>query len=29
MLLFTDDATRHTDQYILKYKSEDLEKFKQ
>ena len=29
MLLFIDDATRHTDEYILKYKSEDLEKFKE
>jgi len=29
MLLFIDDATRHTDKYILKYKSETLEKFKQ
>jgi hypothetical protein len=28
MLLFIDDATRHTDEYILKYKSEALEKFK-
>jgi len=27
MLLFIDDATRHTDEYILKYKSEALEKF--
>jgi len=29
MLLFIDDATRHTDEYILKYKSEALEKFKE
>jgi len=29
MLLFIDDAMRHTDEYILKYKSEDLEKFKE
>jgi len=29
MLLFIDDATRHTDVYILKYKSEALEKFKE
>jgi len=29
MLLFNDDATRQTDEYILKYKSEALEKFKQ
>jgi hypothetical protein len=29
MLLFIDDATRHTDEYILKYKSESLEKFKE
>jgi len=28
-LLFIDDATRHTDEYILKYKSEALEKFKE
>jgi hypothetical protein len=28
MLLFIDDATRHTNEYILKYKSEALEKFK-
>jgi hypothetical protein len=28
MLLFIDDTTRHTDEYILKYKSEALEKFK-
>jgi len=27
MLLFIDDATRHTDEYILKYMSEALEKF--
>jgi len=27
MLLFIDDATRHMDEYILKYKSEGLEKF--
>ena len=27
MLLFIDDTTRHTDEYILKYKSEALEKF--
>jgi len=26
MLLFIDDATRYTDEYILKYKSEALEK---
>jgi hypothetical protein len=25
MLLFIDDVTRHTDEYILKYKSEALE----
>ena len=29
MLLFIDDATRHLDEYILKYKSEALEKFKE
>jgi hypothetical protein len=29
MLLFIDDATRHTDEYILKYKSEALDKFKE
>jgi len=29
MLLFIDDATMHTDEYILKYKSEALEKFKE
>jgi len=29
MLLFIDDATRHTDEYILKSKSEALEKFKE
>jgi hypothetical protein len=29
MLLFIGDATRHTDEYILKYKSEVLEKFKE
>jgi len=29
MLRFIDDATRHTDEYILKYKSEALEKFKE
>jgi len=29
MLLFIDDATTHTDEYILKYKSEALEKFKE
>jgi hypothetical protein len=29
MLLFIDDATRHTDEYILKYKSKALEKFKE
>jgi hypothetical protein len=29
MLLFIDDDTRHTDEYILKYKSEALEKFKE
>jgi hypothetical protein len=28
-LLFIDNATRHRDQYILKYKSESLEKFKE
>jgi hypothetical protein len=28
MLLFIDDATRHTDEYILKYMSEALEIFK-
>jgi len=28
MLLFIDDTTRHTDKYILKYKSEALEKVK-
>jgi hypothetical protein len=29
MLLFINDATRQTDEYILKYKSEALEKFKE
>jgi hypothetical protein len=29
MLLFIDNATRHTDEYIVKYKSEALEKFKE
>jgi hypothetical protein len=29
VLLFINDATRHTDEYILKYKSEALEKFKE
>jgi len=29
MLLFIDDSPRHTDEYILKYKSERLEKFKE
>jgi len=29
MLLFIDDVTRRTDEYILKYKSEALEKFKE
>jgi hypothetical protein len=29
MLLFIDDATRHTDDYIPKYKSEAFEKFKE
>jgi hypothetical protein len=29
MLLFIDDATRHRDKYISKYKSEALEKFKE
>jgi len=29
MLLFIDDATRHTDEYILKCKSEALQKFKE
>jgi hypothetical protein len=29
MLLFIDDATRHTDEYILKYKLEAHEKFKE
>jgi len=29
MLLFIDNAARHTDEYILKYKSETLEKFKE
>jgi hypothetical protein len=29
MLLFIDDTTRHPDEYILKYKSEALEKFKE
>jgi len=29
MLLFIDDTTRHTDEYILKYKFEALEKFKE
>jgi len=27
MLLFIDDPTRHTDEYILKHKLEALEKF--
>jgi hypothetical protein len=27
MLLFIDDTTRYTGEYILKYKSEALEKF--
>ena len=29
MLLFNHDATRHTDEYILKYKLEALEEFKE
>jgi transposase InsO family protein len=29
MLRFIDDATRHTDEYILKYKSEALAKIKE
>jgi len=29
LLLFIDDTTRHTDEYILKYKSEALERFKE
>ena len=29
MLLFIDDTTRHTDEYIFKYKSEALEKLKE
>jgi len=29
MLLFIDDATRHTDEYILEYTSEAIEKFKE
>jgi hypothetical protein len=29
MLLFIDNATRHTDEYILKYMSEALGKFKE
>jgi len=29
MLLFIDDATRHMDEYLMKYKSEALEKFKE
>jgi transposase InsO family protein len=29
MLLFIDDPTRHTDEYILKFKSEAIEKFKE
>jgi transposase InsO family protein len=29
MLRFIDDTTRHTDEYILKYKSEALEKIKE
>jgi hypothetical protein len=29
MLLFIDDATRLTDEYILKYMSDALEKFKE
>jgi len=29
ILLFVDEATRHMDYYILKYKSEALEKFKE
>ena len=29
MLLFIDDSTSHTDEYILKYKSKVLEKFKE
>jgi hypothetical protein len=29
MLLFIDDATRHTDEYIVRYTSEALGKFKE
>jgi len=29
MLLFIDDPTRHADEYMLTYKSEALEKFKE
>ena len=29
MLLFIDDATRNIDEYVLQYKSEALEKFKE
>jgi len=29
LLLFIDNTTRHTDEYILKYKSEALERFKE
>jgi hypothetical protein len=29
MLLFIDNATRHMDEYIWKYKSEALDKFKE
>jgi hypothetical protein len=29
MLLFISDARRHTDEYMLKYKTEALEKFKE
>jgi hypothetical protein len=29
MLLFIDDATRHTDECILKYKSKSLDKLKE
>jgi hypothetical protein len=29
MLSFIEDSTRHTDEYILKYKSKALEKFKE
>jgi hypothetical protein len=28
-VLFIDNTTRHTDEYILKYMSEALEKFKE